>query len=513
MENNKTVKLERKKNAIAGTKAGILLRIYRIVGPFLLRTVFLYTLGVEYLGLDSLFTSIIQVLNIAELGVGTALVFSMYEPISKDENLKICALLKLYKYYYRIIGCVVLTVGIGISPFLPKLIKNGIPSDMNLFILYYMNLFATVLSYWLFSYRNSLFNAYQRTDVISWVGIFTNTIRYVAQILILLIFKNYYAYLFFSIFEQVINNLLIAYYSKKYFPKISATGDVDKKTKSKINRTVKDLFFSKLGQVITNSFDTVVISVFLGLSYLAIYQNYYYIISSIIAMFTILYRACLAGFGNSLLTETQKKNYSDFNKLTYVICFALNFCVSCLLCLYTPFMYLWLRKESLILNYIYVILFTIYFLVYEITMLLEVYKDAAGNWHKDRFRPLIASVVNLITNIMLVKLIGLYGIIISTIISYLFINIPWIYKRLFRDVFYEISAKEYAFKLLKYLFVIIFSACVCANVCGYVKLGNNILQFIFNGVICLIFSCLFFWIFTFKSQEYTSILEYLRRKK
>ena len=145
------MKINRKKNAISGTISGIILKFTQIIYQFIIRTIFIRSLGAEYLGLNSLFTAILQVLNLAELGASSALIFSMYKPIADNDTEKICQLMNLYKRYYRIIGMVILLGGILIAPFLPYFIKSNIPSDINLYVIYALNLIATVLSYWMFA--------------------------------------------------------------------------------------------------------------------------------------------------------------------------------------------------------------------------------------------------------------------------------------------------------------------------------------------------------------------------
>ena len=184
------MKIEKTKNASRNIIIGVFLKIYQILLTFIMRTVMMYTIGVEYLGLNSLFTSVLQVLNLAELGVGSAMVFSMYKPIAEDDSLTICALMKLYKIYYRVIGGIILIIGLGLTPFIPKLISGNIPTDMNVYILYLLNLFATVLTYWLFAYRNSILQAHQRNDVVSKVTLGTETIKYILQITALVLFHN-----------------------------------------------------------------------------------------------------------------------------------------------------------------------------------------------------------------------------------------------------------------------------------------------------------------------------------
>ena len=171
-------KIERTKNASRNIFFGVILKIYQILVPFLMRTAMIYLMGVQYLGLNSLFTSVLQVLNLAELGVGSAMVYSMYKPIAEDDDTTICALMKLYRTYYRVIGLVIAVVGCALTPFIPHLIKSDVPAGINVYILYLLNLGATVLSYWLFAYKNSILQAHQRADVVSKVAIITNTIQY-----------------------------------------------------------------------------------------------------------------------------------------------------------------------------------------------------------------------------------------------------------------------------------------------------------------------------------------------
>ena len=177
-------KIERTKNATRNIIFGVILKAYQIIVPFLMRTAMIYLMGVQYLGLNSLFTSILQVLNLAELGVGSAMIYSMYKPIAEDDNATICALMKLYKTYYRIIGLVIAVIGCALTPFIPKLISGDVPDNLNIYLLYLLNLGATVLSYWLYAYKNCILQAHQRVDIVSKVSLVTSTIQYALQLLV-----------------------------------------------------------------------------------------------------------------------------------------------------------------------------------------------------------------------------------------------------------------------------------------------------------------------------------------
>ena len=502
------MKIERTKNAVRNIIYGSFLKIYQILVPFFMRTSMIYFLGMEYLGLDSLFISILQVLNLVELGVGSAMTFSMYKPVAEDDNKTICALMKLYKIYYRIIGSIILVIGLFITPFIPLLIKSDLPTGLNVYILYIMNLFATVFSYWLCAYKSCLLQAYQRNDIISKVTIGVYTIRYIFQFIVIIFLKDYYMYLLVTLITQLLLNLIISMVADKLYPQYKAIGNLDKTKIKEINQMVKDLFTAKIGTVVINSADTIVISAALGLTVLAVYQNYYYIITAVIGVVGVIFTSCTAGIGNSITVESKEKNYSDLKKFTYIISWISCFCGTCLLCLFQPFMRWWVGEQYL-LSFMCVICFSVYYYIYEINVLLNTYKDAAGIWHKDRFRPLVTAVANLILNIILVNFIGIYGVILSTIITMLIIGMPWILKNLFSEIF-KTGMKEYILKLLNYALSTILIASVTFFIVDLIE-GYSIYKIIIKAIVCLIVSN-FIWIILYKkSNEMNEVIKMMKR--
>lgn len=475
-------KIERTKNAKRNIIFGVTLKMYQILIPFLMRTAIIYLMGVQYLGLNSLFTSILQVLNLAELGVGTAMVYSMYEPIVEDNSTTICALMGLYKTYYRRIGGIIAIIGCIITPFIPKLISSDTPKDINIYVLYLLNLGATVLSYWLYAYKNSILQAYQRVDVISKISLVTNTIQYILQLFVLWITQNYYFYVIIMLLTQAVTNITIAVAADKLYPEYKPKGNLPRNEVKQINQRIKDLFTAKLGSVVVGSADTIVISAFLGLTTLAIYQNYYFIMNSICGFIMVIFSSITAGIGNSLVVESPEKNYKDFKKFTFIICFILCICCCCFAGLYQPFMKLWVG-EKLMLDFSFVILFCILFYCLQLAMVWATVKDAAGMWHSDRFRPLIGASVNLILNVIFVKKIGLYGIILSTIISYIFISMPWLIHNLFKYL-YKGSIVAYLKEIVEYMLVAMFSTVVTIGVCEKIIM-EGILGLVIKGGICV----------------------------
>lgn len=487
------MKIERTKNATRNIVFGMLLRIYQTLCPFVIRTVMIYTLGMEYLGLNSLFTSILQVLNLTELGVGSAMTFSMYKPIAEDDKEHICALMRLYKIYYRVIGTVILVLGLLMIPFLPKLISGEVPSDISIYVLYILNLGATVLSYWLFAYKNCLLVAHQRNDIQSKIGLIIGTFQYIVQIVVLLVFKDYYYYLIVAIFSQISTNIMTAVVTSKLYPKYKPKGKMDKEVIRGINQKVRDLFTSRVGGVIVNSADSIVISAFLGLVVLARYNNYYYILSSILGMISIVFNSCTAGIGNSIITETPEKNFKDFKTFTFIINWMAGVCTCCLLVLYQPFMNIWVGAENC-LEFSIVICFCLYFYFYELNCLYNVYKDAAGIWHEDRFRPLITALTNLTLNLVMVQFWGLYGVLLSTVISILAVGMPWCIYNVFSTIF-KCSMKAYMKELAKHICITLLIAIVSYSVCNLFP-DTGMLLLICKAVVCmLVVNALYFLVY------------------
>lgn len=499
------MKIERSKNAARNIIFGVIMKIYQILIPFIMRTIIIYFLGMEYAGLNSLFTSVLQILNLAELGVGSAMVFSMYEPIAKDDVKQICELMQLYKVYYRIIGLIIGVIGIGLLPFIPYFVKKDIPPELNIYILYLLNLGTTVFTYWLYAYKNSLLNAHQREDVISKINLFLNSVQYGLQIIVLVFWKNYYAFLIIALVSQVVVNITISLIVNRMYPQYHAEGKLEDGKKRQINQRIRDLFTSKVGNVILRSADTVVISSFLGLTVLGIYQNYYYIINALMGIATIIFNSCLAGIGNSLLTESKEKNLKDLNIFTLLIVWLAGWSCVCLICLFQPFIQIWVGKENL-LGIGVVVCLAVYFFITEINQLLNVFKDAAGIWHEDKWRPLVTAVVNLVLNIMTINYLGVYGVVLSTVISLLVVGMPWLLHNIFTVLFPKKELKCYLINLLKYSIVVIVVCAITFYINSFIDGISVYLILMLRFVVCLVVPNVMFLIFFYRNDNFKSCI-------
>lgn len=494
------MKIERTNNAIRNVTFGMLYKVLTILFPFIIRTVMLYIMGNDYVGLNSLFTSVLSFLSLAELGVGSALVYSMYKPIAEEDDDMICALLNLYKKLYRIIGIVIATAGILLIPILPNLVKNGCPPDINLYCLYGIYLFNTVISYCMFGYKQSLLVAFQRSDIISKRSMIVQTGMYLFQIVSLFVFRNYYIYIIWLPIFTIMTNLFNAYIVNKMYPKYKCRGSISKETYNSIKKKVFALFGTKTNSVVLHAADNIVISSFLGLGMVGKYGNYYYIMNSIVGIMTIIYDSMTAGLGNSIETESAEKNYNDFMILSFMNSWIVGWFAICLMCIYQPFMKIWVG-EKLMFKTNVVILLSAYFYIYQIRKIVLTYKDAAGLWWQDLLRPYVTMLTNIALNIFTVRIIGIYGVILSTVVS-MIISVPWENYTVFKYVF-NIKSFAYYKKFIKYLSITIFTGALCFTACKYITTGNDFLNLILSILICTFIPNIIFILFYHSSYEFT----------
>lgn len=499
------MKIERTKNAMRNILWGTIQKLVTIIIPFVTRTVLIKVLGTEYLGLSSLFTSILQVLSISELGISSAIVFSMYKPIAEENNVLLCALLKLYRKVYYIVGTVILVIGILVIPFIPRLIAGESPSNVNIYVLYFIYLSNTVVSYYLFAYKQALFSAYQREDLISKRNAVISIVSGILQIVLLLTLRNYYVYIIVVPISTIITNIANAILASNLYPDVRCRGIVPAEEIKEIKKRIVGALFFKVYGVVFTSVDTIVISAFLGLVPLAVYNNYFYIQSSIIAFLAILTDSITAGIGNKMITNSKEDNYKDFLNFVFINGWISSWCAVCLVTLYQHFIHTWLG-ESLLFPFETMILVVLYFYLSRVTTMTYTYRTAAGLWWEDRIRPIVATISNLIINISLVNIIGMNGVLLSTVFCTVVINIPWGTRVLFKNYF-RISSKEYFSRIFLYILITVIASFSTLFVCSFLpNVGWGFLAI--KCIICLVLPNILFWIIFrhFKEYVYTKNL-------
>lgn len=477
------MKLDRTGNAKRNIVYGLISKVIILLMPFLTRVVIIRVMGAEYLGLDSLFTSILQVLSITELGFSTAVVYSMYKPIADNDYETLSAILLFFKKVYRVIGILIFAIGLCITPFLPHLIHADSDVNINIYVLYIIYLTNTSISYFLFAYRSSLLNAYQREDIVSKINAIVKIVVTLLQIAVILLFRNYYLYAFAIVIGSVVNNIYAAVVTKKLFPQITEHGTLSKTIRLDIREKVSGLVIQKLCGTSRNAFDSIFISAFLGLTQVAIYNNYYYIMNAVTSTLGILTTSITAGVGNAVATESVEKNFDDLKRINFLYMLVSGWCTVCLVNLYQPFSSI-VFGSNMLYPLSVAILFSMYFYTLKMGDVISVYNQGAGLWWKNRYRSISEALTNIILNYVLGKFFGVYGIILATWISLFFINFLWGSQIIFDNYFGKEKVKDYFLSNLKYAVITVCDVIIVWLICSVFDL-NVYLTLIVNAVVCI----------------------------
>ena len=420
----------------------------KTVFPFVNRTLFLWLLGPEYLGLNGLFVSILGVLSLAELGFSSAIVTSMYKPIAEDDEDLVCAYLGFYRTVYRRVGAIVFAAGLCLLPFLPRRVHGEVPPGISLHLLYLIHLCNTALSYFVFAYRGPVLEAHQRNDAAMHVRTAMALAQYLVVFLVLLLTRNYYCYVAVTVFFTGATNLAIMLRAKALFPRILPRGKLDAERRRKVLSDVKHVFMHKVGGVISYSTDNLVISAFLGLVAVAAYGNYWYVVVSVAGFVAMFYNAVRGGFGNRIHVDTKEGVFRTLLKADRLALVSIVWCSAMMLALYQPFIALWTKGDpALARHFLTPLLMVVYFHVNQSRQTLLAFKDAAGLWRHDRWKPLAGGAANLAMNLAMVLLLPeeykLDGVILSTIVSYVAIQVPWERHVVFTEFFGREEARRY----------------------------------------------------------------------
>ncbi len=500
-ELRRQAKFNRSRNVGRNAVFGYTYRLFSLALPFIIRTLVIYRFGAEYLGLNSLFTSVLNVLNLADFGFGTAIVFSLYRPVAEGDTETVCAYLGTYKRLYRIIGCTILVCGILVMPLLPYLIKDSaVPGNLNLHIWYGIFLVNTSTSYLLYGYKTAIPSASQRNDLLSRIDIVVLLAKSIVQAAFLLFSHNFYLYLLTSLIFTVVRNLLIAWCVNKQYPEYKNSGSISREQAAALKPKVYGIVIGKLRIVSRNGIDSICITSFLGLTMAAIYSNYLCIHNAVSSLSMVLCSAMMASVGNSIAVEPPEKNYADMRRFNFIYMLLAGWASICFLCLYQPFVRLWVG-ERLMLHFPEVIALTAYFYVLKMGDMRWVYFEGAGLWWQARYYALGEALVNICLNIVLAKYFGVLGIILATLISLFFIDFIFSARILFRQYYCNGKLGEFFGDHARYFLVTVLLAVPCMFICNMVTVSGG-LELLFRLLICTAFSVVGYFMVYHRTKQF-----------
>ena len=474
---------------------------------FVSRAVITHYLGEDYLGLSSLFTSVLQILNMAELGFSGAIVYNMYKPLAEHDTETVCALLAYYRKIYRIIGLVILASGLAIMPVLPYLITDGYPADVNLYTLYALYLANTAVSYLLFAYRTSLLEALQRMDLVKIVYTIITLIQYGVQLFALMALKNYECFVAAMTAGTAAKNIITAWISRKYYPEYTCSGQLPETIRKDILSRVKGLLICNVSGVTYTTFDSIILSMFIGLTAVARYNNYATVRAGVATVILLIQQAMQASVGNSVASESTEKNYRDIEVWQCLFSVITAWCTACLLSLLQPFMTLWMGQEQL-LPMKDAALVCAWFCASEVQHSYLLYINAAGLWWKMKWTYIGSSAANLILNLLLGKFFGITGILFATVFSTVVFGSIGQCNIMFKEYFHR-SPAIFHLRQLLYILATVLVSWITLFFSSKLPL-SGVGGLLLNLLFCAAFSGLLLYLLFMRAAVFRRSLAFLR---
>ncbi len=500
------------KSATRNIAFGFIGQAATLILSFALRTIFIMHLSEDLLGVNSMYSNILSLLNMAELGIGTALNFSLYGPVARGEKEKIKSYMQLYRKAYRVIATVVAVVGLLLVPFLKYLAKNpGDVSERDLTLYYLIFLFNTVSSYFV-AYKYSLVNAEQKNYIQTNILTITKIVTVSIQIAVVVITENFYLFLLTDAAVQLVQKIFVSIYLDKKYPLLKEKNiePLAKAESDEVWKKTKALVFHKVGDVARLQTDAIIITSFIQVKMAGYVDNYNLVLNSVSNFVNIIFNSVISSFGNLIATESKQKQYEMFKVYRFFASWIYGYSCVGFMILLTPLIRIWIGdKWVLVPAAVYCILTDYYFKGDRIV--LSNYKTAAGVFEQDKYLALIQGAVNLVLSIALVQTpLGIVGIYIGTIVSGLIANITKpiiIYRACF-----DMDASSYFIDSFKYIASLLFVLLSCHFISLKVLSNLNIFTFLIMAVIItVVFNGVYFILYG-RSEEFKYLYGKLREK-
>lgn len=466
---------------------------------FFARMIFLKILTAEYLGLNGLFSNILSMLSLMELGVGSAMTFSLYKPLAEKDKEKVKSLMRLYRIAYITIGILILIVGISITPFLPYFIDEMPNINENINLIYILFVVNTAISYF-YSYKRSLINSDQKRYIATAYRYVFYFILNVAQIIVLYLTKNYILYLVTQIIFTFLENIAVSRKADKMYPFLKEKNikKLEKEDTNRIKKNITATVGHKIGGIVVNGTDNILLSKFVGLIPVAIYSNYYLIITALNTILGQIFTSITASVGNLVALESKEKSYNIFNKTFFLNFWIYGFSAICLLTLFNDFITIWLGKEYLFsVEIVFVIVVNFY--ITGMRKAVLTFRDATGLYWEDRYKPLAEALINLVASIVLVQMLGTIGVFIGTFISTM-TTCFWVEPYILYKHKFKLSIKPYLKKYLIYTMLVLVTGAITISLCNMITF-SGILGLIIKGIICIFCINGIFFVVMHKTEE------------
>lgn len=429
-----------------------------IVMQFVVRTVFIATLGKSYLGINGLFSNILSMLSLAEFGVGSAIIFKLYDPIYRGDKHRITILMRFYKNVYRLIGVFVAIVGVSLIPFLPLLIKEYdklIQLNINAPLIFCLYLSKSVSSYLFFAYKGAIIKANQKEYIINIVSYFFTVGAAIVQVITLLLFPNFELYVLITVLQIILQNLACAVIANRMYPYIKDKTE-DKLGKDEVKEVFNDctaLFLYKLNGVVLKATDNIVLSVFLGLNAVGLYSNYYIFYTTINALFNKIFNSVSHSLGNLHASQEKDREYEVFKATVLVTALLGGTAGVGIFVVSNEFINIWIGNDWVI-KQPFSLLMGIETFTLAVRICISKFRTTMGLFQQAKYRPVFGMLINLIVSALLVQNWGISGVLVGTIVSD-WLTTMWFDPIIIHKYGYKsrYPVKNYFFTIIKYFLI------------------------------------------------------------
>ncbi len=469
-------------------------KLASFLSGFVLRTVFIRVLGMEYAGVSGLFTDVLMVLSFAELGISTAMTYALYKPIAEQDKDKIQKLMHFYKWAYRFVAGSVLGLGLVFVPFIHLIITDVPDITESITLIYILYLLNTSVSY-LLVYKSTMLTASQKNYEISKITIKISIIRCLIGCALLIGFKNFIVYLLMEIGVAVVQNILIGKKAEKLFPEMKEIPKepLEKKEVKSLFKDIKALFLYKISGVVLGGTDSIIISTFVGTGVVGILANYNLIVKNIYTLILQIFTSMSASIGNLAVTSSKEKQYQVFKATLLMSFWLFGFCTVELYAGLNLFMEVWMGAGYIFSKGIMLILIIDFYLTGMMSPVSS-FRTSNGLFVQGQYRPLIMAVINIVVSIGLVKCMGVAGVLLGTVFSRIVTQIWYDPYLIYKHVFGK-SVFLYAKKMALYIGIIIGCSGICHYIGNQIEYTNTLIELgvkimlnavVFNGM-CLVF--------------------------
>ena len=471
-------------NAIRNIIVSFGFQAVSIATNFVIRTVMIRQIGIQAVSLNGLFTEVLAALSLAELGIGSSIVYNLYKPLAERDEHKVCQLMQLFKTAYMVIAAVTFLIGIGLCPWI-HLLVNSVDYSLGEIQTVYM-LFITDLSVsYLFSYKGSLLMADQKSYISSQISMVSRILGLVVKVLVLMITRNFILYLMGSVVVTVAVNLLLSYMVGKTYPWLKKPEEkLSAPEKKAIFSNVRNIFIKSLSGKITNSTDHMLISVLVSTLQVGLYSNYALVMGIFRQIANqVAYGGAGAGLGNLLVTEDDETCIKVFRRLTYGFYLLASVAGVGVFCCISPFVTAWLGAGFL-LGPVVVLVCCLNLYLEIVTRPLWSIMEVSGLFRQDKNVSLIGSTVNLVFSVFLGLRIGMTGIFIGTTLTYLIQTV--LKARLLFHCRFGRKSGRYCLRMAVMMMGMLTQLGVASLICRMVSTGHPLSQFVVNGLISLL---------------------------